>query len=761
MRVPSRHGECLVRALRRAGRVAASLSLAATALASLAQNADAAILTVGAPGSGCNHTNVQAAVNAANSAAGTDEIRIARNATWTAQQITINTNEEVHLVGGYATCTSPVPDGTKTILSGAGGDARPVLTIRGNGFVFLRNLTIRDGDQAGNDNGGGINFAGGGILDIADTTITANSANDGGGIYATGTTIEAEVVLGANVTISSNIARNSGGGMVSKSLETSIIGPGTALIFNEARGQSGGGYGGGLVVVSDQFKSYAYISSNGVGGIGVIYSNEAKYGGGIAVLVGGGSSQDAEALIYSTDPQQPVRINANRASVAGGGVYVREMDSNVAEVGSARLWRAAIIDNTAPDGAALYAEGTGTVYFLPFSGAASAPSGTPQNQIIGNFTGNTGGAVLRTANGYLYLDRVEMRGNEGGRVLYATDTPVSSIKNSLIADNSATQELIRSADEGGGIFEMRHVTLTGNAIGAPHVLFVNHVFNFDRSLVAQPGKLTLAASPGTRNMEYVLTNDPSLSGGALYLGDPRFIDPDNGDYHLRAGSFAVDYAPQNGGIDLEGLAHTTDMPFGGLSGRTADVGAYERPALQPLVLNSDFNANLAFWTGLSESFWDGTTNASGPTGSGSVRIPPVSNPEQIDTTYVVGRSQCVHLPGPGIYRLNGWGKVTSTMFEINSAMLRWELRYSATGLNCEGGVYNLTGSHVLASANTWNHPSNAAFINVPQGTWTRFTTLTIKLDTAGNQMPPVGWFDGITLDIEGSDVIFKNGFEAP
>lgn len=760
MRAPSPHGHCLARAPRQMARVAVQLSLAVTALTGFSQRADAAILTVGAPGSGCNHTLVQAAVNAANGSPGADEVRIARSATWTAQQITINTDQELHLTGGYATCTSATPDGTKTVLSGAGGDARPVLTVRGNGFVYLRNLTIRDSDQAGDDNGGGIFYEGGGILDIAETLITANTANDGGGIHATGTTTTAEVVLGANVTISSNIARNSGGGMVSRSLETSIVGPGTTLIFNEALGQDGGGYGGGLVVVSDQLPSYAYVTSNGVGGLGVLYANEAKYGGGIAVLVGGGSGSDAEARIHSTDPQQPVRIHANRASVAGGGVYVREIDAGFNSP-IARLWRAAVNDNTAPDGAAIHAEGTGSVIVTAFSGAPSAPLGTPQNQIIGNFTGSSTGAVLRTANGHMELDRVEIRGNEGGRLLYATDRPYSWIRNSLIAGNNVAQELIRSADEDGVSLVLSHITITGNAIGAPHVVFVDHDFSFDRSLVAQPGKVTLPASPGERDIQYVLTNDPSNMAGAFFLADPRFVDPTNGDYHLRAGSTAVDFAPLEGGSDLEGRPHTTDMPNGGIIGRTADAGAYERPALQPLVLNGDFNTNLGFWTGLSESFWDGTTNASGSTGSGSVRIPPVGDPENAGSPSVIGRSQCVHLPGPGRYRLNGWGKVSGTMFEINSVMLRWELRHNGGPASCENGPYDATGTHILAGSNTWSRPANGAVIEVPEAVWARNTSLTIKLDTAGNQTPPTGWFDGITLDIDdGTDTIFKNGFEA-
>jgi pectin methylesterase-like acyl-CoA thioesterase len=85
--------------------------------------AGAATLTVGAAGSGCNHTTIQAAVNAAQAAAGSDTIRISRSAAWTAQAISINTDDEVTLVGGYAECGSATPQGPKTLISGSGGAA--------------------------------------------------------------------------------------------------------------------------------------------------------------------------------------------------------------------------------------------------------------------------------------------------------------------------------------------------------------------------------------------------------------------------------------------------------------------------------------------------------------------------------------------------------------------------------------------------------------------------------------------------------------
>lgn len=781
------HENSLVSSTRR-GRHAAILRLSSACLGLwvlLAGSAGAAVFTVGTPvGPGqCTHANVQAAVAAAQSAPGADTIRISRSQTWTAQQIGIDTDQDLELIGGFATCDATASDGFRTVLSGAGGNARPVLTVRGNGIVRLRSLTITEGDQAGEDPGGGIFYEGGGILDIAQSLISSNVAGDGGGIYAVGTTLAAELVLGENVSVNGNIARNSGGGVVAKSIEMSLTGPGSTILFNKAQGEFGGGYGGGLVVVSGQFKSYAYISSNGVGGIGAVYGNEAVSGGGVAVLAGQDSEQEARVLIYSTDTAQPVRINGNIASVRGGGIYTQsDADAGAGNAEAyALLWRAALNDNRAPDGAAAYVDQDGAFPFglrrsvFQFSGlseAAPCPVGTPCNEMIGNSTENTTGAILRN-RGIISMQRVDIRENAGGRLLYSTDYPFVTIKNSLMADNAVIQELLRSADEGeeSSHLTMSHVTIAGNVIGAPHVMHVDHQFNFDRSLVAQPGKLALEDSPGTRNIEYVLTNDTSNMSGAFFLINPRFIDPANGDYHLRAGFYAVDFAPSNGGADLDGVAHTTDMPIGGILDRTADVGALERPQLQPLVLNSDFDADINLWDPPGESSWDGSQNASGPAGSGSLQ-----SAIALDDFIVDARTQCVHLPGPGTYSLNGWGRVSAGAPFDNTVRLEWKLRYNGGASGCTDGAPDLQGVHVLAHDSAWQQPPNPSVITVPEAGWTRNTSLAIHLvvvngnplkrvrGVASKQSGPTGWFDGITLGIggdgNGDGPIFADGFEA-
>lgn len=752
--------------------------------------AAAAVLTVGV-GSGCHHATVQAAVNAAQASPGSDTIRISRSQAWTAQQISIDSAQDIELIGGFATCAATAPDGVKTILDGTGGARRPVLTIRGNGVFRLRNLTITGGDQDGDDNGGGIYYEGGGILDIADTAINNNVAYAGGGIYAVGTGILAELVLGANVTVGYNTARNSGGGVVAKSIEMSLTGPGSSLMFNVAQGSDGGGNGGGLTVVSGQFPSYAYISSNGIGGIGAIYGNTAVNGGGIAVLGGVESALQAEVRIFSTESANPVRINANTATARGGGIYLKP-DADITSGDAltyARLWHTAIADNTAPDGAAVFLDydsqpfpgnpDQGTNFYFntrgeswgpvdPPPSAAACALGKPCGYITGNHTGNPTGAVIRIRGGTFTASRVAIHDNEGGRLFHVTDERAFvRLANGLLADNVVAEELIRfNAENSLSHLAMGHVTIAGNAIGAASVLVVEDEFYFDRSLVAQPGKRTLAAGGGTRSIEYVLTNDNANMPGAFALSAPRFVDPAHGDYHLRAGSMAVDFAPTAGGVDLEGRSHDIDMPIGGTLNRTADAGAYERPAVQPLVLNGNFDANLDLWEATGVSSWDGAQNAAGPAGSGSVQ-----SAVGIDDVVVAARAQCVHLPGPGAYYLNGWGRVTAGAPFANTVRLRWELRHNDAPTSCRQGAPNAQGLHTLAQNATWRRPTAPAAIVVPPADWSRDTTLTVYLEVVnGNpikgrgegEVPSggaTGWFDGITLGLDGEDRIFADDFE--
>jgi hypothetical protein len=259
----------------------------------------------------------------------------------------------------------------------------------------------------------------------------------------------------------------------------------------------------------------------------------------------------------------------------------------------------------------------------------------------------------------------------------------------------------------------------------------------------------------------VLSNDIThMPTGGGIVRAPRFIDPANGNYRLRAGAWGVDSAlfDPSGFLypmqreTLDGGAHTVDLPGVGSDGqnRFADMGAYERPAISPLVLNSDFDTGLNLWDEVGlDTTWSNTQNASGPAGSGSMRID--GNP---------GSTQCITLPAPGTYRLNGWGRVPPATLGQNRAVLRWQLRFEGGTLGCREGTVTGSGVHDLATNLTWTRPQQAAEIIVPPGDFRRgSTSITIQPDSIGAAGAlPNAWFDGITLELDTVE-LFSDGFE--
>lgn len=763
--------------------------MVATALLCSAPALSAATFSVG-PASDCTHASLQGALDSAAANSGADVVRVVRTATWTGIQVSTDTGHDVEIVGGWEACTSAAPSGMTT-LSGAGGQARSVLALRGNGDFTLRNLEITGGDQAGDDDGGGIHFQGGGSLRIVDSSITGNSADEGGGLYAHGTTITAEVIL-EDTAVAFNTARSHGGGAVAQELEMTVRGAGSALMFNAS-----GGSGGGLLVRSGSRKAFAYVS----GGLFGVQGNSAVRGGGIAVQTGP-EALDAEVQVYSLDGT-PVLIAGNTATERGGGIDVQpyyDVDligfPGSETTARAKLRNVDIQDNLAPAGAAINlahdnwgplgieAMGGGA-YFNVDAGfhavrpeAAPCPVGMPCGYIRDNATGNATGAVVHMSeDARLEASRLVVQDNEGGWLVYLSGEEATRLflDNALVTGNTVQNALIRDdQDEDGGYTRvaLNYLTVSGNTIGANGVLSINEDMLLTRSAIDQPGKALIAtdvgATGGTHDIQHSIANTTTLPNGTT-LAPPRFVDAENGDYLPQAGSRAVDFAPADGSIatDLLSRPRIVGLPINPNESGAADAGALERQTLQPLVLNSDFDIALGHWDVLGTSVWDGMQNASGAPGSGSLR-----GSIAVDATRQAVRRQCIHLPGPGTYYLNGWGRVTQAM-PSHRAWLDWELRYStATVDGCTDATPALAGSLALASSDDWSRPQVPAAIEVEPGVWGPYTSLTIYLVVQngspigpGPHLPdvtlggPDGWFDGITLETSFEDVIFRDGFD--
>ena len=384
-----------------------------------------------------------------------------------------------------------------------------------------------------------------------------------------------------------------------------------------------------------------------------------------------------------------------------------------------------------------------------------------------------GGAVLVVGedNG-LFMNRTELSGNRGGRVLRADGggdvSATSEAVNTLWADNLVSQELIRVTSDTDLLLE--NSTFVGNVVGAANVINANGRFRLQRSVLWQPGKTSLAHAGGEKFVQNVVTSERnSLDGGntpEVLETSPRFVDPVRSDYSLRAASPAVDFAGSGGGADLVGVGRGVDLAIKANLMGSGDLGAYERPALQPLVLFGDFDVvgDLGLWPEATAgvSNWTGDQDAAGGTGSGSILV----SQSDIAQARITARSQCIHLPGPGRYALNGWGRSGfGQLATRDSVLLHWQLRSNGEEA-CTAGLPDASGDHLLTTSNSWVRPANPAIIEVPAEQWTSNSSITVLLTVIDNGVtsPPsvAGWFDGITLETQAlGGTIFADGFEMP
>lgn len=731
-------------------------------------NAHAAIFTVG-NGVSCTHGSIQAAINAANSSGTTSIIRLSRSLAYEPEAVAINTGLDLTIEGGYATCDQTTADTTNTIVSGAGGAHAPVFDITAptGASIHMRRLQISGGDVDNAGTGGGIRFVGDGTLELVDCLITQNKAGSGAGIYAEGTGSHTELIIGANTVIGNNTAAYSGGGVMSRGVELSMVDAGSNILLNKALGTGGsGGYGGGLYIYAYDRPSYAYIGS-GSGLFGALYSNTALYGGGVAIVSAG--SDAAQLQLFATNATYQAALIGNSASEKGGGIYVSSSQA------SARLWNAVLDGNAAPNGAAAYmASGSGL--YVNFAGlppsAVPCAAGVDCGRISNN-TANTDtnpGAIVYGESGttvqFGYLSTaapadarggVLIQNNEAGSVFGGGG--YTRIYRSVIGSNTTSSDVIQQS---GNSLDIYDTTIAGNSIGGGSAILrtTNSAVTIERSILWQPGSTSMSRSGGSLTVVRSDASENASMGGVFVVAtfDPFFIDPAHGDYGLRAGSGAIDYAPALAGNERDALNRTRDIDLPNIDNPgTRDIGALERPALQPLVLNADFdNSDLRLWTKF-DGAWDGTENIVGATNSGSWKY---SNASTTAIDVVVGE-QCIVLPVPGTYSLNGWGKGGGSTFNNRDyAVLKWEVRKN-TLPTCAGGVV-ASGQMTLGSGTSWGHPSQPAVIDLPEAQFGDQISIKLLLVAhQGNTTTANGisaWFDGITLDYTG-DRIFADGFE--
>ena len=572
--------------------------------------------SVGADAVYCDYNNIQSAIDAAGTCPVV--IDIPGGGTFANQHLLIS-NKNVTLQGygsgescyTLTTCIPgphcPAPSSTSPLVTLDGGNSGGrVVSINGSSNVNIRNLTITHGVTAADAEGGGIDFAGDGNLNITRSTVSFNAAAYGGGIAVTGAVA---LRLQADALVLSNSALYSGGGVrLDGAARLFVLDDGTLIAFNHALGMGGGGYGGGVEVIGP---ARAEIASPGYSGTPVIFSNDALYGGGIAIIASSdpeypdNAYADAVVDLFAVDPDRPVQVSGNSASHTGGAVYLLPSVyyyEYLSFEGNAYLYGSdyRIDDNIAQEGTAIYADSVYDLGLFPHGsyvalydanvgvalGALHCAPGVACNTINGNAAKDdaanptAGSTILVQDLGSLHVENLNMRGNKGAHAIRVFDSN-SEIRTCLVADNSFVAERVRFDYD--AVYEyaasIDGCTFTGNTVGASSVIRSAHPLDLTDSIIDEPGVPTLAYSgdAGDLTVNYVLSDDVSTLPVAtgVIQGTPAFVDAMNGDYHLRLTSLGVDFAPADGGSDLDRLPRDVDLSVPDAYG-VRDIGAYER-----------------------------------------------------------------------------------------------------------------------------------------------------------------------------------------
>ncbi len=351
------------------------------------------------------------------------------------------------------------------------------------------------------------------------------------------------------------------------------------------------GCGGGIMV----YEAEAHIIDNIISGnlAAVSADNRSASGGGICLTRANGSVISGNLITgnFASQGERGMGGGIHMNYPYGVEVLSNQVLNNVATTGGFPAWGGGI----AIDG----------------SGAVATISG---NQIEGNQTNGlaTGygagiyhwyGASNFTGNyliGNIGDHAVYLGAHEGGRFeanqIISNTTEVGILlfngslgQTSVLANNivALSGDSLRAQAYSGGplTVSLLHNTLAGSGTGyGVHVTSGYVTMDLTNNIIANHGWGIVndvpAESPLTADHTLFWNNsDNGITGANPIYGNPAFVDPDGGDYHVWAGSAAIDAAIDVGEpSDLDG----DTRPIG----PTPDVGADEawRWAFLPVVL---------------------------------------------------------------------------------------------------------------------------------------------------------------------------------
>jgi uncharacterized repeat protein (TIGR01451 family) len=513
------------------------------------------------------YATVQAAVDA--STQPTDVVKVAGYCAGVEARAgltqTVYLTKTLTIRGGYTPSFAEPPDplANPTTLDALGGGR--VLYIAGTISPGIEGLRITGGDATdlGGDPGG--ENAGGGVYILAataaltDNQVFGNLADFGGGVYL----FQSPATLASN-SVTTNTAYSNGGGVdvydSSAGLFGNLIqgneayqggglyldGSDATLAGNEVVSNTASSNGGGLYVLGSDA---AVLSGNRVS-----YNNSTQYGGGMYLDASG-------ALLVDND------VDHNQAA-SGAGMYLNASAAN--------LNRNTLAFNVAESG-----DGGGLYLFTSGTARLSA------NLITSNIAQNDGGGLYLSESGAaLEANTIisNTAGLGGGLYLLLSD---AAFTNTVVANNQASST-------GSGLYiagsqpRLWHTSLADNVGGSglyvttyymgeigehstawlTNTIIAGHAVGLE---VTPDDTAVLESTLWWANGVDTQGTGTIISGTHNYTGDPDFVDPNAGDYHIGPASAAINRGVQAGvGMDIDAQPRP--------AGAYPDLGADEFPA---------------------------------------------------------------------------------------------------------------------------------------------------------------------------------------
>lgn len=434
---------------------------------------------------------------------------------------------------------------------------------------------------------------------------TIDAMNQGRGLYITGTVqpvIEYLTITGGEATGLGGDAwdDDAGGGIYANTASPTI----QNCIVTDNRSSQIYGWGGGIFLRDSQGiirdNLISRNTSGGGGGIELDTSDGAVVTGN-TVINNTGESGAGLYLYASAADVTDNSIQLNTAGYAGGGIHLDASNNAVIEDNT-------ILNNTAEDGGGLYLHLSEGVQILSNTlqlNIAHYGGGISLDDDINNvLTGNTIRYNQATYGGgiYFYLSNANAISNtlqnnvaiSGGGIVVDSSDP--SLTNTLIADNQASSSA-------AGIYvltatpQFLHTTIANNTGAQGIYVTSNSTATFTNTILVGHTVGVEVAAGSTAEFNATLWGNTTESAGSGTItqardrtGDPDFVDPSAGDYHIKTTSAAFDAGVlTTSAVDIDGDARATDHRLP----NPPDLGFDENPALtvlRPVAATQTFGA---------------------------------------------------------------------------------------------------------------------------------------------------------------------------